>query len=251
MIIKRKLFGFPSHIDGKDKHGRFIIHTKDGKEVSPKIYYENGGGRIVLRDRETDEVIEKSYSKKEKNSKSKLNRLKLAAIGAIQDGARISRENMEHASIAHQMALDAHNQAVQDHMHMMNVNMHTFSNISEDKFYEELEDGIKQEKTTLRDRVQGAKIATKAAYQNVKGHLSAPKKVKTLETPAKIGYDSNGNPFRITEPKYKESDYKLKDRVKNISESITSIPEYYKGYVSDLKGARVDKKLHKKYNIKD
>lgn len=67
MIIKRKLFGFPSHIDGKDKHGRFIIHTKNGKEVSPKIYYENGGKRIVLRDRETDEVIEeKSYSEKKK-----------------------------------------------------------------------------------------------------------------------------------------------------------------------------------------
>lgn len=250
MIIKRKLFSFPSHIDGKDKHGRFIIHTKNGKEVSPKIYYENGGGRVVLRDRETDKVIEeKSYSKKEKNSK--LNRLKLAALGAIQDGARIARENMEHASLANQMGLDAHNQAVQDHM--MHVNMHTFSDnkISEDEFYKELEDGIKHEKTTLRDRVQGAKIATKAAYQNVKGHILAPKKVKWLETPAKIGLDGDGNPYRITEPKYKESNYKLKDRIKNISESITSIPEYYKYHISDLKAARVDKRLYKKYNIKD
>lgn len=124
MIIKRKLFDFPSHIDGKDKHGRFIIHTKDGKEVSPKIYYENDG-RIILRDRETDEVIEKSYSKKEKDSR--LHRLKLAAINAVQNGARIVRNNMKQPASLAQMAWDAHNQAIQDHM-MHHINMHTFSN---------------------------------------------------------------------------------------------------------------------------
>lgn len=128
----------------------------------------------------------------------------------------------QHGFLANQMALDFHNQGLQNHIINMHHHTHTFSDkISEDEFYKELKDGIKHEKTTLQDRVQGAKMATKAAYQNVKGHLLTPKK------------------------------YKLKDRVKNISESITSIPEYYKGHILDLKGAQVDKKLLNKYNFKD
>lgn len=121
----------------------------------------------------------------------------------------------------------------------------------EEEFYNEFNSDLKKEKTTLRDRLAGTKAAVKAVYQNTKGSIFAPRKIKVISKPAEVGYDKKAKEYyRITEPEYVEKDYKIGDRLGDIGETVKNIPDFYRSGIEERKGVRVGERLRKKYNIK-